>query len=42
MSTTPPERPDGSIPEHGSRRSARLPIPGNAEFALYAVDRDRR
>lgn len=44
MSTTPPEQPTGST---GSTRpamgmptiasGARMPIPGNAEFALYAV-----
>jgi hypothetical protein len=34
MSTTPPERPMG-IPNMPA--GARLPIPGNAEFFLYAV-----
>jgi hypothetical protein len=44
MSTTPPEQPAGTT---GSSRptmgmpnipsGARLPIPGNAEFALYAL-----
>jgi hypothetical protein len=33
MSTTPPERP--MIPNMPT--GARLPIPGNAEFALYAL-----
>jgi hypothetical protein len=44
MSTTPPEQPTG--PTGSSRPTmqmpnfptgARLPIPGNAEFALYAL-----
>jgi hypothetical protein len=43
MSTTPPEQPSGAT---GSTRSmgmptiasgARMPVPGNAEFLLYAV-----
>ena len=44
MSTTPPEQPQGST---GSSRptigmptiasGARMPVPGNAEFALYFV-----
>jgi hypothetical protein len=44
MSTTPPEQPQGST---GSTRTsmgmptiasgARMPVPGNAEFALYFV-----
>jgi hypothetical protein len=44
MSTTPPEQPAGttgpSRPTMGMPNipsGARLPIPGNAEFALYAL-----
>ena len=37
--STPPERPMG-IPNMPA--GARLPIPGNAEFALYFVDRGHR
>ena len=47
MSTTPPEQPSGSTGSAGSTRptmgmptiasGARMPIPGNAEFLLYAV-----
>jgi len=47
MSTTPPEQPQGSTGSAGSTRptmgmptiasGARMPIPGNAEFLLYAV-----
>ena len=47
MSTTPPEQPSGSTGSTGTTRpsmgmptiasGARMPIPGNAEFLLYAV-----
>ena len=41
MSTTPPEQPSGgpSRPAYGynAPNVARMPIPGNAEFLLYAV-----
>ena len=47
MSTTPPEQPSGSTGSADSTRptmgmptiasGARMPIPGNAEFLLYAV-----
>ena len=41
MSTTPPEQPGGgpSRPAYGynAPNVARMPIPGNAEFLLYAV-----
>ena len=39
MSTTPPEQPAGSRQTMGMPSipsGARMPIPGNAEFALYA------
>jgi hypothetical protein len=47
MSTTPPEQTPGSTGSTGSTRpsigmptiasGARMPVPGNAEFALYFV-----
>jgi hypothetical protein len=40
MSTTPPEQPGGTRPTMGMPSipsGARLPIPGNAEFALWFV-----
>lgn len=47
MSTTPPEQPGGTTGTAGSTRpsmgmpsiasGARMPIPGNAEFLLYAL-----
>ncbi len=47
MSTTPPEQPGGTTGTTGSTRpsmgmpsiasGARMPIPGNAEFLLYAL-----
>jgi len=40
MSTTPPEQPGGTRPSMGMPNipsGARLPIPGNAEFALWFV-----
>ena len=47
MSTTPPEQPSGSTGSTGTTRpsmgmptiasGARMPVPGNAEFALYFV-----
>jgi hypothetical protein len=42
MSTTPPEQPSGGSsrgPAYGynAPNVARMPIPGNAEFLLYAV-----
>jgi hypothetical protein len=39
MSTTPPEQPSGTRPTMGMptiSSGARMPIPGNAEFALFA------
>jgi hypothetical protein len=39
MSETPPEQPVGSRPTMGMPSipsGARMPVPGNAEFALYA------
>jgi hypothetical protein len=38
MSTTPPEQPGGTRPTMGMPHivsGARMPIPGNAEFALW-------
>ena len=40
MSETPPEQPAGSRPTMGMptiSSGARMPVPGNAEFALYAL-----
>jgi hypothetical protein len=40
MSTTPPEQPGGTRPTMGIPNipsGARMPIPGNAEFALWFV-----
>jgi hypothetical protein len=40
MSTTPPEQPGGTRTTMGMpsiASGARMPIPGNAEFALYAL-----
>ena len=40
MSETPPEQPVGSRPTMGMPTipsGARMPVPGNAEFALYAL-----
>jgi hypothetical protein len=40
MSTTPPEQPAGTRQTMGMPSipsGARMPIPGNAEFALYAL-----
>jgi hypothetical protein len=40
MSTTPPEQPGGTRPTMGMPSipaGARMPIPGNAEFALWFV-----
>jgi hypothetical protein len=46
MSTTPPEQPDRTTTTSSSRPTmgmptiasgARMPVPGNAEFALYFV-----
>ena len=42
MSTTPPEQPGGgrlrqAYGDDAIRPCARMPIPGNAEFLLYAV-----
>jgi len=40
MSETPPEQPVGSRPTMGMptiSSGARMPVPGNAEFALYAL-----
>jgi hypothetical protein len=40
MTTTPPEQPAGTRPTMGMPSipsGARLPIPGNAEFALFVV-----
>ena len=40
MSTTPPEQPVGSRPSMGMPSipsGARMPIPGNAEFAVYLI-----
>jgi hypothetical protein len=43
MSETPPEQPTQTTPRYGGGGGgitvdvARLPIPGNAEFALYLV-----
>ena len=40
MSTTPPEQPGGTRPTMGMPHiasGARMPIPGNAEFALWLV-----
>ena len=37
MSTTPPEQPRPSVGMPTIPSGARLPIPGNAEFAVYLV-----
>ncbi len=40
MTTTPPEQPAGARPTMGMRSipsGARLPIPGNAEFAFFVA-----